>query len=937
MKPWHPLIDGLSLHVPERVSEADALRQKETARCILARLAERPGLVLADEVGMGKTFVALAVAASVALSRGRRPVVVMVPSSLKEKWPRDFGVFRDHCLPEPLRQKMQCASAETGVQFLKLLDNAVRSRPSLIFLTHGAMSRSLTDGWVRLAIIQRALHRRKDARLRQAVCGCAASLVEVGSRTSRHRGLCSALLGSPAATWRQVMERHGYEREGVDDDPVPTAVIRALRDFNTDDLYAALDDYIPRNESPKYYERLTKARSATRAAVKDLWKVCLRKLRLKLPLLILDEAHHLKNDQTDLAGLFASQDAVDDAEQITRGPLAGVFERMLFLTATPFQLGHHELCSVLDRFNRVSWKSAKPPKFGRDECRQQLSALRTNLDTARESAVALDGSWGFLTSADLLLKGSPTINVDEWWSSRLSNRAEASGAVALVLGSFDRAKKHMGEAEKLLQPWVIRHLKPRTLPEPWSGKLRRIRVTGRGILDDIVGDGTPGIPVSGDALLPFLLAARAAQCAPESRPLFAEGLASSYEAFRHTRKQSAAALDQDAGQIAPVAVADSARWYLEQLDRFLPLAEAGMSSSHPKVRATVDRVIAAWRQGEKVLVFCHFVRTGRTLRRAISEALSNAIRDEAVRKLGCSPKKARGILGRLGNRFDRDSPAGRACDKLTEEALRNYPGLSSHRDKLLIVVRRFLRTPSFLVRFFPLSGEVLDEATVEAAFHHPDDSGSDLGKMLRNFFDFLERRQSADERKRLIIAVEKMQTGGIASVTADEYQGDDHSTILPNVRLVNGATKSETRQRLMLTFNSPFFPEVLIASSVMAEGVDLHLYCRYVIHHDLDWNPSMIEQRTGRVDRIGAKVERTGQPIRVYLPYVAETQDEKMYRVVSDRERWFCVVMGEKFAVDTRHTDELAERIPFPAAAAHELAFRLEVAGAATTLGTQSP
>jgi hypothetical protein len=38
--------------------------------------------------------------------------------------------------------------------------------------------------------------------------------------------------------------------------------------------------------------------------------------------------------------------------------------------------------------------------------------------------------------------------------------------------------------------------------------------------------------------------------------------------------------------------------------------------------------------------------------------------------------------------------------------------------------------------------------------------------------------------------------------------------------LVNGATRGETRQRLMLTFNSPFFPEVLIASSVMAEGVD---------------------------------------------------------------------------------------------------------------------
>ena len=62
---------------------------------ILRRLATQPGVVLADEVGMGKTFVALGVAMVAALAdRGRRPVVIMVPSSLHEKWPRDFDVFK---------------------------------------------------------------------------------------------------------------------------------------------------------------------------------------------------------------------------------------------------------------------------------------------------------------------------------------------------------------------------------------------------------------------------------------------------------------------------------------------------------------------------------------------------------------------------------------------------------------------------------------------------------------------------------------------------------------------------------------------------------------------------------------------------------------------------------------------------------------------------
>ena len=91
----------------------------------------------------------------------------------------------------------------------------------------------------------------------------------------------------------------------------------------------------------------------------------------------------------------------------------------------------------------------------------------------------------------------------------------------------------------------------------------------------------------------------------------------------------------------------------------------------------------------------------------------------------------------------------------------------------------------------------------------------------------------------------------------------------------------------------PFFPEVLVASSVMAEGVDLHQDCRHVIHHDLDWNPSTLEQRTGRIDRIGSKAEAVQQPVVIYEPYLGGTHDEKMFRVVKDRERWFGVVMGE--------------------------------------------
>ena len=51
-----------------------------------------------------------------------------------------------------------------------------------------------------------------------------------------------------------------------------------------------------------------------------------------------------------------------------------------------------------------------------------------------------------------------------------------------------------------------------------------------------------------------------------------------------------------------------------------------------------------------------------------------------------------------------------------------------------------------------------------------------------------------------------------------------------------------------------------------------------------------------------------------------------MFKVVMDRERWFKVVMGDQVKIESVfETDKLASRIPFPEAAAEELAFRLEV------------
>ena len=114
----------IDLHVEGRISSADARRQRETAAEILRRLRHQPGLVLADEVGMGKTFVALAVAVSVAWAdRKRRPVLIMVPPALREKWPRDFDVFRERCLKaRGDATGLTSRLARNAVELLRLLE-----------------------------------------------------------------------------------------------------------------------------------------------------------------------------------------------------------------------------------------------------------------------------------------------------------------------------------------------------------------------------------------------------------------------------------------------------------------------------------------------------------------------------------------------------------------------------------------------------------------------------------------------------------------------------------------------------------------------------------------------------------------------------------------------------------------------------------------------
>src|SRR6185369_421153 len=164
-------------------------------------------------------------------------------------------------------------------------------------------------------------------------------------------GLLGELLEKPYENWLgAIHDAHDDFRESVQDDPVPRHLQEALDEIEREAIDPVVEQLrrLPLRESGNIDERLKEARRALVDVMSEIWRVALKRARFESPLLIFDEAHHLKNPATKLASLFVDEEAARESKYFeTSGALGKKFERMLFLTATPFQLGHGELVRVL--------------------------------------------------------------------------------------------------------------------------------------------------------------------------------------------------------------------------------------------------------------------------------------------------------------------------------------------------------------------------------------------------------------------------------------------------------------------------------------------------------------------------------------------------------------------------------------------------------------
>jgi SNF2 family DNA or RNA helicase len=327
---------------------------------------------------------------------------------------------------------------------------------------------------------------------------------------------------------------------------------------------------------------------------------------------------------------------------------------------------------------------------------------------------------------------------------------------------------------------------------------------------------------------------------------------------------------------------------------------------HPKVRALVDLVkgialaeIDKVRQDRgtwfsKVLVFNKLIEgTAPQLREEVSNALVpvfGGFMAELLAETGLGTVEAVQARSREQSRqavetarkamLDQFGPKCHVPAEFRHEDLQKFAGrplLDAYRELLF----RRCQQPLFLIRALLnralTSDTELSEAWLKRELVAPVDVA--LRRIIEHYFLGGEEPE-ADECDRLELAEQE------AVFLLEDCRSVDL------VGRYDGAN-SRDREAHRRNFNDFYNPFVLLVSRVGEEGIDLQKQCRYIVHYDLEWNPAKMEQREGRVDRVGWG--RSGEKfIDVRFMLLKGTYEERIFHTVMQRDQWFQILIGSK-------------------------------------------
>jgi hypothetical protein len=114
--------------------------------------------------------------------------------------------------------------------------------------------------------------------------------------------------------------------------------------------------------------------------------------------------------------------------------------------------------------------------------------------------------------------------------------------------------------------------------------------------------------------------------------------------------------------------------------------------------------------------------------------------------------------------------------------------------------------------------------------------------------------------------------------TADGFLLRCHAAMpFADAKVENALTGADDRLRtddMRRSFNTPFWPHVLVTTSLGQEGLDFHVWCRQLLHWDLCPSPLDLEQREGRIQRFGGLSVRSALAESLRQQTLAEAGDK---------------------------------------------------------------
>ena len=111
-----------------------------------------------------------------------------------------------------------------------------------------------------------------------------------------------------------------------------------------------------------------------------------------------------------------------------------------------------------------------------------------------------------------------------------------------------------------------------------------------------------------------------------------------------------------------------------------------------------------------------------------------------------------------------------------------------------------------------------------------------------------------------------------------------------NSVVIHGQVKN--RDEELTRFKDDPSVQVLLSSEVGSEGLDMQ-FCSSMVNYDLPWNPMVVEQRIGRIDRFGQESE----VVNIYNIIVKDSIQEDIYTRLLERIGLFRSSLGDMEAI----------------------------------------